>query len=52
MTEQEALDALTANDVKTIRALREKDDALLLEREIEAIRLRELLNEVRNAPVN
>lgn len=52
MTEQEIIDALLANDIKTIRALREKDDALILERELEAQRLRQLLNEVRNAAAN
>lgn len=52
MTEQEILDALVQNDIKTIRALREKDDALMLERELEAQRLRELLAEVRNAAAN
>ena len=52
MTQQEILDALVANDIKKIRALREKDDALLLERELEAQRLRALLFEVSNASSN
>ena len=52
MNEQQILDALRENDIKTIRALREKDDALLLERELEAVRLRTLLEEVRNAAPN
>ena len=47
MNEQQILDALAQNDLKTIRAMREKDDALLAEREQEAQRLREMLHQVR-----
>ena len=47
MTEQQILDALALNDLKTIRALREKDDAMLAVYEEEAQRLRAMLHLIR-----